>query len=186
MFNKIRGFNKMHEFNKTRGFKIYRGEIQAMNQSNNLRFLLISLLVFFADWASKTLANHYLDLYIPLSVFPSFNLTLAYNTGAAFSFLDNASAWTNLMFGCIALGVSIGILVWLCRLPRQEKWMSIGLALILGGALGNLWDRIRYQHVIDFLDFYVANWHWPVFNLADLAVSMGAILVAWKWLNLKK
>jgi signal peptidase II len=64
--------------------------------------------------------------------------------------------------------------------------MGLGLALILGGALGNLWDRIRYEHVIDFIDVYVRNWHWPVFNLADLAVSLGAFLIVWRWMNIKK
>ncbi len=153
---------------------------------SGLGFLWISLLVFVADWGTKTLANAHLELYMPVSVFPCFNLTLAYNTGAAFSFLDNASLWPNILFGLIALGVSIAILLWLACLPRAEKSMGVGLALILGGALGNLWDRVRYEHVIDFIDLYVRSWHWPVFNVADLAVSLGAFLIVWRWLALKK
>lgn len=155
-------------------------------QPSGLWFLWVSLLVFVTDWGTKELANSYLDPYVPVAVFPFFNLTLAYNTGAAFSFLDNSALWPNALFGLVALGVSIAILVWLARLPRGERQMSIGLALILGGALGNLWDRIRYEHVIDFVDLYVRSWHWPVFNVADMAVSLGAFLIILRWLSLKK
>lgn len=154
--------------------------------SSSLGLLWISLLVFLADWGSKSLANTYLNPYVPWAIFPSFNLTLAYNTGAAFSLLDNASSWSNLLFGAIALGVSGVILVWLARLPRSERSLGVGLTLILGGALGNLWDRLRYAHVIDFIDLYVGAWHWPVFNVADLAVSLGAFLLVWRWMHLKK
>lgn len=155
-------------------------------QLTGLGFLWISVLVFFIDWGTKTLANFYLAPYLPLPVFPFFNLTLAYNTGAAFSFLDNASSWSNVLFAAIALGVSCAILIWLSRLPRSDRMTSIGLAFILGGALGNLWDRFRYEHVIDFIDLYVQTWHWPVFNLADAAVSVGAFLVLWRWMSVKK
>jgi signal peptidase II len=155
-------------------------------QPTGLWFLWITLMVFAADWGTKELANSYLDPYVPVQIFPFFNLTLAYNTGAAFSFLDNASLWPNILFSVIALGVSIAILVWLARLPRSDKMMSIGLTLILGGALGNLWDRVRYEHVIDFVDLYVRTWHWPVFNVADMAVSLGAFLIIWRWMIVKK
>jgi len=155
-------------------------------QATSLGLLWISIVVFLVDWGSKSLANTHLSPYVPQPIFPSFNLTLAYNTGAAFSFLDNASPWSNLLFGAIALGVSGVILVWLARLPRSEKCLNIGLTLILGGALGNLWDRFRYAHVIDFIDLYVGAWHWPVFNVADLAVSLGAFLVVWYWIHIKK
>lgn len=155
-------------------------------RASGLWFLWIALLVFLLDWGTKELANSRLSPYVPVPVVPSFNLTLAYNTGAAFSFLDNAVFWPNLLFGAIALGVSCVILVWLARLPRSERMLGIGFTLILGGALGNLWDRIRYKHVIDFVDLYVSAWHWPVFNIADLAVSVGAFLIVWRWIVMKK
>jgi signal peptidase II len=155
-------------------------------KTSGLRFLWLSLLIFMVDWGTKALANTYLDPYVPLPVFPFFNLTLAYNTGAAFSFLSSGFFWSNILFGVIAFVVSLFILGWLYRLPRHESLIGLGLALILGGALGNLWDRIRYEHVIDFVDLYVSNWHWPVFNVADVAVSLGAFLIIWKWMVIKK
>lgn len=141
------------------------------------------MLIFIIDWGSKTFAQAYLEPYTAIAILPFFNLTLAYNTGAAFSFLDTGTFWPNLLFGSIAIVVSIILLGWLYRTPRQKQMMNIALTLILGGALGNLWDRIHYQHVIDFIDFYVVNWHWPVFNFADAAVSIGALLVIWSWVR---
>ncbi len=155
-------------------------------KDTGLSYLWLTLLVFVLDWGTKEAANYYLTAYVPRPVFPFFNLTLAYNTGAAFSFLDNRAAWSNTMFAAIALGVSLAILLWLARSPRREKMTGIGLTVILGGALGNLWDRVRYEHVIDFLDFYVSQWHWPVFNLADTAVSIGAFLIICHCMLMKK
>jgi signal peptidase II len=146
-----------------------------------LGFLWLSVLVFLADWWTKQLALTHLVPYEALAVFPSVNLTLAFNTGAAFSFLDGGVWWPNLLFGCIALAISLGILIWLRRLPREDALMGVALSLILGGALGNLWDRISHKHVIDFMDLYIANWHWPVFNVADAAVCVGAGLIIFKW-----
>jgi signal peptidase II len=123
------------------------------------------------------LAEHFLSLYQPLPVMPSFNLTLMYNQGAAFSFLSDAGGWQRWLFALIAFAVSVALLWWLKRLDRREKRLAIALALILGGALGNLIDRLLLGHVVDFLDVYYADWHWPAFNIADSAISAGAVLM---------
>jgi signal peptidase II len=112
-----------------------------------------------------------------LRVTPFFNLTLAYNTGAAFSFLDSAPGWQIWFFGVIALVVSATLLIWLKRLPRQQWWLSIALACIIGGALGNLWDRVSYGHVIDFIQLHAYSFYWPVFNIADSAICLGAMML---------
>lgn len=148
-----------------------------------LCYLWITILIFTVDWGTKLLAEKYLIPYISVPVIPFFNLTLAYNTGAAFSLLDTGSVWPNILFGIIAASVSLIILLWLYRISSKEKLLCIALASILGGALGNLWDRIHYYHVIDFIDFYIVSWHWPVFNTADIAVCLGAILAIYQWVK---
>ena len=117
-------------------------------------------------------------LHEQMPLMPYFNLTLAHNPGAAFSFLSDAGGWQRWFFTAIALGVSVAIVVWLKRLPTNDRWMAIALALILGGALGNVWDRMTLGYVIDFLDFYVDQWHWPAFNVADAAITIGAVMLA--------
>jgi len=144
-------------------------------------FLWITVVVFIVDRLTKELARIYLDPYVPIAVIPSLNFTLAYNTGAAFSFLNTGSFWPNILFGSITAVISIIIIKWLYSLPRQEYMINTALTLILGGALGNLWDRIQFHHVIDFIDCYVNSWHWPIFNVADAAVSIGAVLLMGHW-----
>lgn len=116
-------------------------------------------------------------LHEQMPLVPYFNLTLAHNPGAAFSFLSDAGGWQRWFFTAIALGVSVAIVVWLKRLPSNDRWLAVALALILGGALGNVWDRITLGYVIDFLDFYVDQWHWPAFNVADAAITIGAVML---------
>lgn len=152
---------------------------------NGLSYLWVSALVFLADWGSKALVQSHLSLYEAVAVVPGLNIALYYNRGAAFSFLSNSAVMPNLIFGALALIISVIILFWLYKQPRSECIMNLALTLILGGALGNLWDRLRYQHVVDFLDVYAYDWHWPVFNLADAAVCLGAILIIWKWSKVK-
>lgn len=142
-----------------------------------LRWVFVAVIAFALDRISKCLALHYLIEYTPQPVIPFFNFTLLYNHGAAFSFLDQASGWQMWLFGLVALLISISILVWLSRLSYQKRWVSIALALILGGAIGNLYDRIAYGYVIDFIDWYVSYYHWPVFNIADAAVCIGAFML---------
>jgi signal peptidase II len=100
-----------------------------------------------------------------------------HNTGAAFSFLSDAGGWQRWLFAGLAVGMSIVISVWLTRLKPNETFIAIALSLILGGAIGNLVDRLAYGYVIDFLDIYYGNWHWPAFNIADSAITVGVVLM---------
>lgn len=142
-----------------------------------LKWLWLSALVVVLDLASKAIATHYLVLYQPVPVFPGFNWTLAHNAGAAFSFLSNGSGWQRWFFSLIALLVSIGITIWMKRLNSAQTLLAIALALVLGGAIGNLWDRVTLGYVVDFIDVYYQQSHWPAFNVADSAISVGAVLL---------
>jgi signal peptidase II len=102
-----------------------------------------------------------------------FNLVLVFNKGAAFSFLAGAGGWQTAFFAAIAVAAAVVVSALLVRHP-EKRLFALGLALILGGALGNLWDRIAYGHVVDFLDFHAAGWHWPAFNVADSGITIGA------------
>jgi signal peptidase II len=140
-----------------------------------LRYLLLlSAVVVALDQLTKQLADRYLSAYDPLPVMPSFNLTLSFNPGAAFSFLADAGGWQRWFFTVLAIGVSAAIVVWLRRITPGEWRLGVGLALILGGAVGNVIDRLIYGHVIDFIDVYYGDWHWPAFNIADSAITVGA------------
>lgn len=142
-----------------------------------LPWLGLALLIIGLDQASKLVALGALELHRPLAVLPGFNLMLTYNTGAAFSFLSEAGGWQRWLFTGFAVIVSGILLVWLYRLPRQARWLACALALILGGAIGNLWDRLQYGHVVDFIQVYYDKWYWPAFNLADSAITIGAIML---------
>ena len=108
-----------------------------------------------------------------------FNLTLVYNTGAAFSFLSDAGGWQRWFFMVLALGVSTYLVYWLMQLKKSQILLPLAIALLIGGAIGNAIDRVLHGHVIDFLDFYVQSWHWPAFNLADSAIFLGVVLFIW-------
>ena len=140
-------------------------------------WLVVTALVIFADWHTKALATEALELYRPEAVFSWLNVTLAHNYGAAFSFLSDAGGWQRWFFMILASGVSLVLLVWLLRLPRREWISGLGLSLILGGAIGNLIDRIQLGYVVDFIDVYYKNWHFPAFNVADSAITCGVILL---------
>jgi len=141
------------------------------------RWLWLSLAVLFIDQLSKYAASHWLVLHEARSVLPSLNFTLVHNAGAAFSFLSNEPGWQRWLFTAIALVVVLLIFFWLRRLPESEGRTAMGLALILGGALGNVWDRIQLGYVVDFIDVYYHDWHWPAFNVADSAITAGATLL---------
>jgi signal peptidase II len=113
-----------------------------------------------------------------IAVTPFFNLVLVYNKGAAFSLLSSASGWQRAFFATIAVVASAAIL-YLLRRQSGRPLLSLALSLILGGALGNLWDRLMLGHVVDFLDFYYRSLHWPAFNVADAAITCGAALLIW-------
>ncbi|MCW8847145.1 MAG: signal peptidase II [Sedimenticola sp.] len=141
-----------------------------------LRWLWFSLLIIVFDQLSKQLIEASFMVYETLSVLPFFNLTLAYNEGAAFSFLSDQGGWQRWFFAFVAAFVTIVLVIWLSRL-KDEKVLAISLALVIGGAIGNLIDRLMLGYVIDFLDFFYGQYHWPAFNVADIAISVGVFLM---------
>ena len=152
-----------------------------------LGWLWLTLLVLVIDQVSKTYFDSALTMYQRIEVIPDFfSWTLAYNTGAAFSFLADSAGWQRWLFALIAVVVSTVLLVWLKRLGRNDTWLAIGLALILGGALGNLYDRIAYGHVIDFILVHWEHRLFPAFNVADSAICVGAVMLALDMFKSKK
>lgn len=140
------------------------------------RWLLLAALVIALDQYSKWLVLQHFELYQSLVLTSWFNLTLAYNTGAAFSFLNDAGGWQRWLFVLLAVVITGVLLVWLQR-ARHLRLQALALALVIGGAIGNVIDRIRLGHVVDFIDWHYRDWHWPVFNLADSAISVGVVLL---------
>ena len=140
----------------------------------NVYWLWIAMAVILLDQVTKQLVVNGMNLYEVVSVLPFLNLTRMHNTGAAFSIMSGASP---LFFIALGLAVSIGVLIWLRKHPKGETVMALALVLILGGALGNVIDRAARGHVVDFIDFYVGAWHWPAFNVADMAIVTGAGLL---------
>ncbi|MDH5765166.1 MAG: signal peptidase II [Gammaproteobacteria bacterium] len=137
----------------------------------------ITLLIIFLDQSTKILADSYLIYKQPVAIIPMFNLTLVYNPGAAFSFLSDAGGWQRWFFISLSSIISIVLFFWLQKLKPEQKLQITSIALILGGAIGNLIDRSIYGHVIDFIDIYFQHHHWPAFNIADSAITTGAILL---------
>ncbi len=145
---------------------------------SGLRFgLLLGLMVLMADQVSKWLAFNSLSPYTPEALLPLVNLTLAFNTGAAFSFLADAAGWQRWLLIGIAVAVSLYLLHWLRSLAGGRSLEAAGLGLILGGAVGNLIDRVRLGAVIDFIDIHYGGWHWPAFNIADAAITVGVVMI---------
>ncbi len=140
-------------------------------------YLAIALAVFGLDQWSKWEAVRHLSSG-PIRIDSYLNLALVYNRGAAFGFLSNASGWQNLFFVVVAVLMVVGIVWFLARAERESRLMVVALMFILGGALGNLVDRLRIGRVVDFIDFHIGSWHWYTFNLADSAITLGAILLA--------
>ncbi|OED42748.1 signal peptidase II [Endozoicomonas sp. (ex Bugula neritina AB1)] len=142
--------------------------------SGKLHWLCLSALVLVLDQLLKWLVVQEFSLYEQMPLLPFFSLTLAYNTGAAFSFLGDASGWQRWFLSGVAVVVSFMLVGWLKQLREHETWQACSLSLILGGALGNLYDRVVHGQVTDFLLFYYENWYFPAFNLADVAITFGA------------
>ena len=142
-----------------------------------LRLLWLSALVIALDQATKFLVLATFDDYQVVEVLPVFNLTLVYNTGAAFSFLSDAGGWQRWFFVAVAAIVTVVMVVWLAVLRAHERVTGIGLALVVGGAVGNVIDRVWLGKVIDFLQLYWQQWYWPTFNLADSAITVGVALL---------
>ncbi len=154
-----------------------------MSQKKHLLcYFSLSLLIVVFDLWTKNLATTHLEYAVPVPVYSlfdaltGFNLTLLHNTGAAFSFLATESGWQRWFFISLAVGVSIGLSAWLTRL-KDDPWVALSVSLILGGAIGNLYDRATLGYVVDFLHFYWGNYHFPAFNIADTAISIGAALM---------
>lgn len=154
--------------------------------TSGLVWLLLSVMVLTIDRDSKIWMLDHLTFGEPQPLLPFLNLTLAYNTGAAFSFLNSASGWQHFLLGGLAIVVTIFIIAWLAKLPRNSYWQNIALSLILAGALGNAWDRVLYGHVIDFINFHLGSWHFAIFNVADSAICVGAFMLIILWLVQKK
>ena len=160
----------------------------AASRFGRLGWLVLSLLVLVIDQVSKAHFEGSLEMFQQIVVIPDyFSWTLAYNTGAAFSFLADGGGWQRWLFALIAVVVSAVLVVWLKRLGRDDTWLAIALALVLGGALGNLYDRIALGHVIDFILVHWQNRHYfPAFNFADSAITVGAIMLALDMFKSKK
>jgi signal peptidase II len=148
-----------------------------MRDFKMLKWLWLSLLALILDQGSKLAITSSMQLYQSIQIMPYFNLTYVHNTGAAFSFLSEAGGWQRWFFAGLAIVISGVIAVWLARLKQHEILLAVALSLVLGGAIGNLIDRLAYGYVIDFLDVYYQTWHWPAFNIADSAITLGVILM---------
>ncbi|WP_122456777.1 signal peptidase II [Pseudomonas poae] len=161
---------------------------EATSRFGRLGWLVLSVLVLVIDQVSKAHFEGALEMFQQIVVIPDyFSWTLAYNTGAAFSFLADGGGWQRWLFALIAVVVSAVLVVWLKRLGRDDTWLAIALALVLGGALGNLYDRIALGHVIDFILVHWQNRHYfPAFNFADSAITVGAIMLALDMFKSKK
>lgn len=142
-----------------------------------LNWLWLSALVLVLDQASKLAVNASMRLFESIPLLPGFNLTYVHNTGAAFSLLAQAGGWQRWLFAGLAVVISGIIGTWLLRLQKQQTLLASALSLVLGGAIGNLIDRVAYGYVIDFLDVYYQQWHWPAFNIADSAICVGVGLM---------
>ena len=139
-----------------------------------MRWYGLAVVLILLDQYTKGLASGTLEYGRPVPVLPWFNLTLQHNTGAAFSFLSDAGGWQRYFFSVVAIGISAALVVWLFVMPRGQWLLALSLGLILGGALGNLWDRVALGYVVDFISVHYGGRYFPAFNLADSAISVGA------------
>lgn len=145
--------------------------------SSGLYWLWLALVVLVLDRVSKqwVMAHFWLGESVP--VMPLINFSYSHNSGAAFSFLSDQGGWQVWVFSLIAIVINLVLLVMMYRSDYRIRLSNAAYAMIIGGALGNLFDRMAHGVVIDFIDFYIGNWHWPTFNLADSAICIGAVLI---------
>jgi signal peptidase II len=152
--------------------------LSQLPKPNALAWLAVSVLVIALDQVTKAVVRHALMPYVPHEVIPHvLNWTLAFNRGAAFSFLADSSGWQTWLFGGLAVVVCAGLIVWLARIARRDWRTALPVALIIGGALGNLIDRLIHGQVTDFIQVYWHAWSFPAFNIADSAITVGAVLL---------
>lgn len=156
----------------------------SLAKNKALLWCLLGLAIALLDQFGKWLATTYLGYQQPVPLLSFFNLTLAHNTGAAFSFLGDAGGWQRWFFIGITIAIVFFLLRTLFKLPSTEKLTAFAIALILGGAIGNLYDRFVLGYVIDFFDFHINNWHYPIFNIADSAICIGVAI--WLLASCKK
>jgi signal peptidase II len=142
-----------------------------------LIWLLLSGLVIILDQWTKLIAVAALDYLAPVPVVPGLNWTLVHNEGGAFSFLSNHGGWQRWFFLVVASVVTVGLVEWLRRTAARQWVLCLPLALLIGGAIGNLIDRARLGYVIDFVDVYYGTWHWPAFNVADSGITVGIVML---------
>lgn len=129
------------------------------------------------DQATKLWTIHHLHAYQSVAIFPGLDWTLIFNTGSAFGFFSHSGEWSQYILTTFGILMSMGLIVWIFKTSLSDKWELLALTLILSGALGNVIDRLRLGYVIDFIDVYYKTHHWPVFNVADSAICVGAILL---------
>jgi signal peptidase II len=164
-----------------------RTDTQTISGRDSLRWLWLVGAVIVLDQLTKWLIVDSFQLYQRISIFPFFDLVRLHNTGAAFSLFADGSGWQRWFFTGLATIISGVILWWQWHLPRERhRLLSLGLALVLAGAIGNVIDRMVYGHVIDFLLIYVGEYAWPAFNVADSAITVGVTFVIWDHLFLEK
>lgn len=137
----------------------------------------LAMLIIVLDQVTKYWANTTLSLGEPVAILPHLNFTLVYNYGAAFSFLSDVGGWQRWFFTTLALGVSAALMIWLAKLPKRWTLEVVAINLVLSGAIGNVIDRIVEGRVTDFVDFYIGSWHYATFNVADMGISIGAVLL---------
>lgn len=148
-------------------------------KDSGLRWYWVAVLVFFADQLSKQWVLANFDLHESLNLLPFFNFTYVRNYGAAFSFLSDAGGWQRWLFTIVAVGFSTLLTVWLRKQSASLLKLNLAYTLVIGGALGNLVDRLMHGFVVDFIDFFWAKSHYPAFNIADSAICIGAVLIIW-------
>ena len=148
-----------------------------MLSKTGLSWIWVGMLVIVLDQLSKFWIATRFDLHESYTLLPFFGLYLAHNSGAAFSLMHDSPELAKIVFSSVAGAVTLGLTIWLYYIPARLRWTAISIALILGGAVGNLIDRVRFGFVVDFFDLFVGAWHWPIFNVADIAIDVGAAMM---------
>ncbi len=148
-------------------------------KQSGVRWLWLAIVIFLADIGIKYVVMNNMEYGWAnrIEILPFFNLLYVHNYGAAFSFLSDQAGWQRWLFTGIAFVVTALLTNWMSKLPASEKWNNIAYAMIIGGAVGNVFDRVIHGFVVDYLDFFWGNHHWPAFNLADMAICVGAAMI---------